>query len=250
MNSHAHRIHQRKLQPGFSLVELMVVILIVVVLAALSFTITRNLKQKAAATKCMRQLREWNIAIHGYAADHNQQVLLYRWGMVGIADTKAYNPYLSPSEVKSPMPNGEKGIALAYYRLCPAQWSTEPNASRGYFLTHPNVMQSNGKYGKFDLMDSNGDGTDDSYSLTRLTRPAEFLMMMDSHPSGSTPYRTSELKTFVKPICIHDDPKQVRHGGSVHGMFADGHVEILKWGDINPDDSNNTDKVTRWFSLD
>lgn len=249
MNFHEYRNHPRKLHSGFSLVELLVVITIVAVLAALSFAITRNLKQKAAATKCMKQLREWNTAIQGYAGDHSQQVLVYRWGMVGGSDSKAYNSYLSPSNDKSPLPDGEMGIALAYYRLCPAQWATEPDASRGYFMTIPNVMQSSGKYGKFPLIDSNNDGTIDSYSLAVLSNPSEFLMMMDSTPEGATPYRTSELTTFVKPICVHTDPKKIRHSGHVHGMFADGHVEMLNWKDIDPGNSANSGKVNRWFNM-
>ena len=229
--------------------ELLVVIAIVAILAALSFTVTQSLKQKAAATKCIKQLREWNTAVHGYAGDHSQQVLVYRWSMVGSADTKAYNSYLSSSDAKSPLPDGEMGLALAYYRLCPAQWITEPDASRGYFMTIPNVLQSSGKYGKFPLIDSNSDGTVDSYTLAVISNPSEFLMMMDSTPDGSTPYRTSELTTFVKPICINNDSKKIRHSGHVHGMFADGHVEILDWNVINPDNSENSGKVNRWFNM-
>jgi len=249
MNFHAHRFHPKKLLAGFSLVELLVVIVILAILAAVSFTIAKSIKQKAAASKCMKQMREWNTAIHSYAGDHNQQVLVYRWSMVGSTDTKAYNSYLSPSDAKSPLPDGEMGIALAYYRLCPAQWSTEPDASRGYFMTIPNVLQSSGKYGKFPLIDSNSDGTADSYTLSVISSPSEFLMMMDSTPEGSTPYRTSELDTFVKPICINSDSKRIRHSGRVHGMFADGHVEMLEWKDVNPDNSANSGRVNRWFNM-
>lgn len=248
-SSHAPRLNSNIQRPGFTLVELLVVIAIVAVLAALSMMVTRNLKQKAGATKCMKQLREWSTAIHGYAGDHNQQVLIYRWGMVGGSDGKVYNSYLSPSEAKSPMPNGEMGIALASCRLCPAQWATEPNAARGYFMTHPNVMQANGKYGKFPLIDSNGDGTGDSYPLAVISDPSQFLMMMDSTPEGATPYRPSELNTFVKPLCINNDSKKIRHSGHVHCMFADGHVDVIKWTDLNPDNSSNTSKVNRWFNM-
>lgn len=239
----------QKPQAGFTLTELLVVIVIVAILAALSFTITRNLKQRAAATKCMKQMREWNTAIHGYSGDNNQQVLIYRWSMVGSTDSKAYNSYLSSSDVKSPLPNGQMGIALAYYRMCPAQWSIEPSASRGYFMTHPNVLQTNGKYGKYPLLDSNNDGTGDSYTLSVISNPSEFLMMMDSTPEGSTPYRTSEFTTFVKPLCVNSDSRKIRHSGQVHGMFADGHVETLKWTDISPENGNNSGKVNRWLNM-
>lgn len=229
--------------------ELLVVIAIVAVLAAVSFTVTRSLKQKAAATNCMKQLRQWNTAIHGYAGDNNQQVLIDRWSMVGSGDSKAYNSYLSSSDVKSPMPNGEMGITLAYCRVCPAQWSTEPNANRGYFMTHPNVLQSNGNFGRYPLLDTNGNGTGDSYRLSVISNPSEFLMMMDSTPEGSKPYRPSELNTFVRPLCINDDSKKIRHSGQVHGMFGDGHVKVLKWTDIDPNETNNSSKVKRWFNM-
>lgn len=235
---------------GFTLVELLIVIVIIAVLAALTFTVTSKLKQRAAATKCMRQLKEWGVAINGYAAEHSQQVLLYRWGMVGSTDVKAYNPYLSPSDEKFRLPDGSNGIALAYYRLCPAQWTTDPNASRGYFMTHPNALQPSGKYGKYTLIDTNGDGTGDSYSLTTVSSPSQFLLMMDSTPDGSTPYRTSELTTFVKPLCTNSDAGKIRHSGLVHGLFADGHVELMNWNDISPDNPNSTGKANRMFNLE
>lgn len=249
MNVRRIRSARQSFRPGISLVEILVVIAILIVLAAVSFKVTGSLKEKASASKCMSQLREWSNAVYGYAGEHNQQVLIYRWGMVGSTDAKAYNLYLSSFDGKSVMPNGEKGISLAYYRLCPAQWRTDPNAARGYFMTHPNVLQSNGKYGKFPLIDTNGDNTGDSYPLSAISNPSEFLMMMDSTPDGATPYRTSELTTFVKPLCVNNDPKKIRHYGQVHGLFGDGHVEILNWNDINPDNSSNTEKVNRWLNI-
>lgn len=249
MKSSQSTAFRRSQSSGFSLVELLVVIVIIGVLAALSVVATRKLKQRAAATKCMQQLREWSVSIQGYAGDHNQQVTIYRWAMVGSGDSKAYNPYFTSFEGKSTLPSGKSGIALSYYRLCPAQWSTDPDASRGYFLTHPNAIQSNGKYGKFNLIDSNGDGTGDSYPLSIISNPSEFLMMMDSTPEGSTPYRTSELQTFVETICVNEDSKKIRHNGNVHGLFGDGHVETLQWNDINPNNSNNAGKVNRWFNM-
>jgi hypothetical protein len=32
-------------------------------------------------------------------------------------------------------------------------------------------------------------------------------------------------------------------------MFADGHVEVIKWPDLDPDNGSNTSKVNRWFNM-
>jgi prepilin-type N-terminal cleavage/methylation domain-containing protein/prepilin-type processing-associated H-X9-DG protein len=246
---------RKSLANGFTLVEMLIVIAIIVVLAAISVIAMRALKEKAAATKCMSQLREWSTAIHGYAGDHNQMVLFERWSMVGGSDTKAYNSYLSTTDGKTVMPNGEEGIALAYYRRCPSQWNMSDVPDRGYFLSKPVARQPNGSYSKNGAwVDTDGQTSsslaEDSYSLARISNPAQFLMMMDADERAISPYRASELTDLVKPICENHDDHMVRHNGKVHGLFADGHIEIFKWSEVDPTVDGNAAKTARWFQMD
>ena len=68
MNSKTLLLQQRR-HAGFTLVELLVVITIVIVLAALTFTLTSRVKLAAAKTNGMSQMRNIGTAIAVYASD-------------------------------------------------------------------------------------------------------------------------------------------------------------------------------------
>lgn len=59
---------------GFTLVELLVVIVIVASLAALTFTVGPKMLAKGRATEAMQNLRQFGPLMNTYAADHNMQL--------------------------------------------------------------------------------------------------------------------------------------------------------------------------------
>ena len=69
---------------GFTLVELLVVVTIIVILLAISFSIMSSVRNKANASKCINNLRGWAIAIRGYASDHNGFVQFSGWASIGL----------------------------------------------------------------------------------------------------------------------------------------------------------------------
>lgn len=240
---------------GFTLIELMVVITIIGTLAALIFPTIRTMKSKAELTKCTSQLRQWAVAIQGYAGDHNQMVRYNEWSDIGGGTNPAkryYNPYLG-GEIQTWPPSSragapKQGIPLGYFRMCPAQkWDTTANPPEGYIFVRPNELNSSGGYSRGEL-DTDADTFPDSYNIGKVARPSQLLMMMDA-TLPKTIYRTSEYTTYVKPVCINADKTKIRHGGGVNGLFADGHVEFLKWEQINPDIPENAQKGTTWLNL-
>lgn len=70
---------KRSLSRGFTLVELLVVITIVAVLAALTFAITRNVRSRAFQANAMESLRHVAAANAAYSAENNGDINTLRW---------------------------------------------------------------------------------------------------------------------------------------------------------------------------
>lgn len=65
----------RRPHRGFTLTELLVVITIIVVLAAISFSVVGKLREKANSVVCIGNLKQLGSAILTYSSDHGDQLL-------------------------------------------------------------------------------------------------------------------------------------------------------------------------------
>src|SRR5215210_3618089 len=57
---------------GFSLIELLVMIAVVVVLAAVIFPALVRAKERARAIKCLSNVKQWTYALHTYMDDNEE----------------------------------------------------------------------------------------------------------------------------------------------------------------------------------
>lgn len=87
-------IHRRRSRArGFTLVELMVTIVIVTVLAALAFVISRRALSKAAQTKAVNSMRQVAQANAAYSTENLGNINTLRW----VGDPKEGRPYVGNS---------------------------------------------------------------------------------------------------------------------------------------------------------
>lgn len=71
---HSMKLNRNRNSVGFTLVELLVVIVIIAALAALSFTVGPKILRKAKATEAMQNLRQLGPVITTFATDHEMRL--------------------------------------------------------------------------------------------------------------------------------------------------------------------------------
>jgi prepilin-type N-terminal cleavage/methylation domain-containing protein/prepilin-type processing-associated H-X9-DG protein len=212
---------------GFTLTELLVVILIIVTLAALSFVGVRTVRQSANSTRCMDNLRSWGYAIHGYAADHNGLVQLHGWASIGTA-ARHYETYLGGDGTSANATmDGKSVLSTQFHRRCPSQkWDGKGNGPVGYGLVQHDPRNPN-----------------EGYNINTANDPSQLLLMIDANKDLANP---EDLATAVLPLCVGGSP---RHRYSVNALFGDGHVSAYKAGDLKPSTKQGKAMIERWFTL-
>jgi prepilin-type N-terminal cleavage/methylation domain-containing protein len=79
---------------GFTLVELLVVVAIIAILAAILFPVLSSAQNRASRTTCLNNLHQINLATRMYAEDHNDALVLPVGGVHGPTDYQLYKKYV------------------------------------------------------------------------------------------------------------------------------------------------------------
>lgn len=136
---------------GFTLTELIVVIAVISILAAIAFPVTSHVVQAGKATACISNLRNLGAALNLYLGDHKEIMPTLEAGRTSIAQDvpvidNTLNAYVSDPRVFA-CPGDTKGIAAATGTSY--LWN---NALNGQSITHLQFFFSNGQPSQIPIL--------------------------------------------------------------------------------------------------
>lgn len=191
---------------GFTLIEVLIVITIIVVLAAIAVPVSRSLVARSQSVNCTTNLRQIGLATMLYASDNNMAlpVTTHQRRQGGRSWTLTLQPYAS----------GTITFKCADDEDDPRPYTYLIND----FLT-PNPA------GAPDL---------DFSRLARIEFPEATFLFAEASAS----YQNSDHFHFsdyhggpIPPAVFAEQVAVKRHAGKSNFLFADGHVETLSWNE-------------------
>lgn len=207
---------------GFTLTELLVVILIIAVLAGVGFPVANKMRSRAADNQCLSQLRSWSNAIALYSADSSGKVECRKWNSIGEADGSVYKEYFSGDG------SHESGFqTLAKMRCCPALKGDEAVAGNGNSLT---------AYTMTDPTGSSAGKKEAGYNLSQIPTPSRFVIMIEALGGKAYIQTAGEFASRVVPL--GKEPDQRHKEGAINALMGDFSVvshsskDVTKWATI------------------
>lgn len=242
-----HRHRGPAARRGFTLTELLVVLAVIVVLAAMLGPAVAWAITKSKTARCQQNLRTLGAAFHQFAADHNGRLPGEQW----------FRPYPNPF-------NTVGGPQIPHY-IDPRHRTTTPWVLRSPFVSLEaanSAPYDGGTYGYNENLWAKSLGALrpnppelTGLSLASIRRPAETLMVADS--IGFSIWGRSD--TFHRFLGDH---RTSRHGGAVaedrldatgrnfNALFADGHVKLIRTRDYDPSPGTRNPFPIHWVRID
>jgi prepilin-type N-terminal cleavage/methylation domain-containing protein/prepilin-type processing-associated H-X9-DG protein len=231
-------------QRAFTLVEMLVVIAVIGILAALSLPAFNGVKDRARKAACLNNSRQINLGVRMYADDSNDR-------SPNPAGTFGTNAFLGVA-YKELMKNyvGLNGISSIRDRLfaCPADTfyydyvlKFHPGPTVG-FIPESICAQSNSDYSSYAFNAGNLRAA--SFRGTNFARPGVAGQTVSSirHPARTV--LVAEVPAFI-PFSWHLPKRPFSRSNSILDAsmnmvsFVDGHVAYIKmyWKSASPPDS-------------
>lgn len=203
---------------GFTMTELLVVIGIIAVLAAILFPTMSLMKAKASSTKCTGNLRQIGTMIGIYMAEDNG-LLPYSSGYnyTGSgANSWGWDNHAGPLAVLANVGEGSTK----------REWFDQPGDQ--HMFNCPAEPKSFRTYTANTYLMGFLPGGGKRVPQSAIDRPSSKILIVDSHKS---PTRTGN-GWFGEVTAVG-----TRHSGKANALFADFHVETVSGGQLTVNDN-------------
>lgn len=192
---------------AFTLIELLVAITVIAILAALLLSALHRAKATAQATECRNNLRQWGVATHLYAADHEDYLVSEGFGSpTGAQLTDGWYFFLPQTINVTP-----------YYEMT---WRTNASIdpANSVWICPSNTRRSNGinlfHYCFNGLIDGTG-ANEHRVKLATFRNSSSIVLIFDSKNLPAVQANPDAPGNFV-----HTD----LHNKGAQFVFLDGHV--------------------------
>lgn len=236
MTFHQASSHPRR---GFTLVELLVVITIIVVLAALSIGTTVRMRDQAFKANSLRNISQLQIANASYAADHSgNYVPIYAYNDQGVRIGNWYQNTDFLSNLAGDIRDASGDPA----RSAPVSM-LDPKVVRAKRSFHHSMAAS---YGMNDngIAGAHGPGAAPSHNVNRVPNPSESMAF-----ATATDFRVTYNSRFKwKGVDgkTSDGGIAYRFGDKALVVYFDGHVSEVTKGKMRNIDTQGGKNSSFW----
>jgi prepilin-type N-terminal cleavage/methylation domain-containing protein/prepilin-type processing-associated H-X9-DG protein len=232
MKPQTQMLFKNRRSSGFTLVELMVVILIIVVLAGLLFPLAQNMKEGTTRTKCVAQFRTWATAISSYAGDNSGRYEVSNVAPVSytVQDCTPYIEYWAPGLNKADEENYERTPTFDEAVKIHREMRCCPTLNKGGQTPVTITMVTPSK-GLVTSVIRPKRGKEIPMSI--IKNPSRFMILIETVPgTTATGYNATpdQFATKVKPLTMKGE--NYRHKGAANVLMADLAVKNMTWREI------------------
>ena len=237
---------------AFTLIELLTVIAIIGILAAIIIPTVGKVRATARNAQCISRLRDWGTAIHLYANDNKGKYRISNW-LSGSSNP--YQPYFPGST--------QQMATIRSFAGCPLLNQTLTEGTMCYSMVWPSI---NGDINTLLADEVVGGVAQMNVALGRCANPAKFLLLCDTIIGANPGVKGSDAgsgtdfpqmidplfgATPVNPGTRGDETVARRHGGAkANGVFGDGSVKTITGAPAASRDPNSIYAMrTIWFQL-
>lgn len=253
MQSHSSYFPKRFRRNAFTLIELLTVIAIIGILAAIIIPTVGKVKRTAKKAQCVARMRQWGSAIALQANDAKSKVILdYAKDSTGtgsyILDTYFNSGGNTVIEDTSGKATDNKYATRAF-------WGCPTGINGGATLTAPQYafVVPTGVSTTKPSITLFGVSVAKYYSLTEVSSPSRLVLMIEVKnganrvdvPAAGGVKSALEASNGVRSMQQEDG--YVRHGGTSLALYLDGHVSGLSL--VDTDYTASKEKLDRSFSL-